>query len=834
MLVSKQWLEEFIDIPASVPARDIASRLTLSTVEVERVSGDAPGLAHIVVGKITAIEKHPNADRLRVCRVDVGGGEPLQIVCGGSNLRQDMMVAVALPGASVRWHGEGDPVTLAKTTIRDVESFGMICASDEIGLGDRFPKKEEKEILDVTGSHAALTAGQPLAEALGGKDAVFEIDNKSMTHRPDLWGHYGMAREVAALFGWPLRPYKTKKIWPGKRSMAPGAGAMKHGTLDISVEDASLCPRYMAALVSNVRVAPSPAWMRERLLRVGVRPVNNVVDVTNYVMMETGQPMHAFDATRLHPKSEIRNQKSTTIVVRNARAGEKLVTLDGKERLLSKGMLVIADDEKAIAIAGVMGGARRAVTERTTAIIFESANFSASSVRKTSVALGLRSESSARFEKGLDLGMPPVALARAVELLCQLCPDAVVLSVAEQSSYTRHDRAIVLPHGYVKKKLGVEIADAEAMALLARLGCAVKKKRDGMSVVPPEWRSAKDMSIPEDLVEEIARLYGYDRIAPALPSLPLRPPEPHRLRVLEHAARDVLAYRSRATESYNYSFVSPEWLGFLGLPLSVCLELENPVAGDRPLLRRDLFPGLVENVEKNLHRFESVRIFEIGRTYHADAPGENAEAHGQARLPKEDIRLGIAVAEKGNDTPFFDAGDMVRTYFDAIGVSGYRFLPSDEGPYAHPGRTAAILFGKERVGWVGEIHPRVAERIGLLSRAAVVEISLNAILPHAGDARAYHPIRVYPSIVRDIAFTVAGGVSHASLELAIRRADPLVADISLFDVYSGKKLPAGQKSMAYRITLQAADRTLSGEEADAALAHVWQTLKDAYGAAARA
>src|SRR3989338_5643835 len=380
MLISFNWLKQHVTLPNSATPFEVAEKLKLSTVEVEGIKHQGKHLENIVVGKILSCEKHPNADKLKVCSVDVGK-EKVTIVCGGSNVADGMMVVVAKSGAKVKWHGEGDLVELKPTVIRGVESNGMICGADEVGLLELFPKKEEKEIVDLSGRK--LKAGEPLAAALSLSDVIFEIDNKSLSNRPDLWGHYGIAREVAALFGREVAAYAVPEIKEGKEVK-----------LSVKVEDEKLCPKYLAVAVSGIKIEESPAWLKERLAAVGLRPINNIVDITNFVMLDLGQPMHAFDAAQI-----VNTKSGQKIIVRHAGDGEEFTTLDGKKHKLDSNMLVIANAEKAVALAGVMGGLASGVNDNTTSIVFESANFDAASIRRTSTKLGLRTDSSARFEK---------------------------------------------------------------------------------------------------------------------------------------------------------------------------------------------------------------------------------------------------------------------------------------------------------------------------------------------------------------------------------------------------------------------------------------------------
>ena len=411
MLVSQNWIEQFTTIPNDITPEKLGEDLTLHVVEVEDVIDEAKFLDKIFVGRVASVQKHPNADKLNICTVEFGEAHPAQVVCGGSNVTEGMLCAFGALGAKVRWHGEGDLIELKKAKIRDAESYGMICASDEIGLGEMFPKGDEKGILDL--SDMNLEVGKPLAEALGLEDVVFDIDNKSMTHRPDLWGQYGMAREVAAMYGQALKKYEPPKI--GKKN-----GNWK---LEIDAQDKEACPRYMGLVVEGIEVGESPEWLKKRLMAVGVQSINNVVDVTNYVMLELGQPMHAFDASQI-----AKGKEQVAITVRKAEAGEQFVSLDDKEFVLTTEDLVIATDDRVIALAGVKGSNNSGVTDETTTIVLESANFDAVTVRRTSMRHGLRTDASTRFEKALDPHTAELAMRRAVELLKQVCPNATLSS----------------------------------------------------------------------------------------------------------------------------------------------------------------------------------------------------------------------------------------------------------------------------------------------------------------------------------------------------------------------------------------------------------------------
>jgi phenylalanyl-tRNA synthetase beta chain len=806
MLISKQWLQDHLDL-TNVTPEEIAKELTLKTVEVEGLVSGGELLDNVVFGKVTSIEKHPDADRLNVCQVDVGN-DTVQIVCGGSNVTAGMNVALGKIGAHVLWHGEGEPVELKKTKIRGVVSLGMICAAEEIGLGEMFPSKDEKGILDL--SHIDAKVGTPVKDLLGLNDIVFDIDNKSMTHRPDLWGHYGIARELSGMFGKKLAAYKPSKIKKG-RSLS----------LSVDVQDSVLCPRYMAVALENIKIAPSPQWMQQRLLAVGIRPINNIVDITNYVMLDVGQPMHAFDANKL---------ASAEIFVRTAEKNEKIETLDGQTHKLNTSDLVIADKEKAVAIAGVMGGSNSEVDDRTTSIIFESANFDATAVRKTSTRLALRSDSSSRFEKSLDPNVTELALKRAVELVKEIIPEAKTSSnVVDVSSFELNQGPIEVPLTFIISYIGAPMEKKAMVQILESLGFSIKVKKETLYVTVPTWRATKDVSTKEDVVEEIARMYGFDNIAPSLPTFSITPPQVDPVRKLERELVQQLAMAQRFTQVKNYSFISEQNIVNAGLATEKYLSLDNPIAKDRPYLRRHLIPNLLEAVEKNGNRYDEVRLFETGRVYRKEQDGEPAQPGKKDKLPGQSVMLGMAFTAKGDTNPFAVVSDALRAVAKVeIGTSEHK------GPsFVHPGRHAAVFADGHIIGGIAEIHPSVQQSFGIDNRIAIVEINLSMLATHVKDESGYSHLSQYPSITRDIAFVTGSTTEHASVVTEIQKIDELVTSVELFDVFEGKKLGEGKKSMAYHITFQSADRTLEATEVDAIMKKIESTLTKKFDAEVR-
>jgi phenylalanyl-tRNA synthetase beta chain len=807
MLISYNWLKQYVNLSDTVSPEEVATKLKATTVEVEGIKKQGELLDKVVVGKVISAIKHPNADKLKLCKVDVGN-EELQIVCGGSNVIDGMLVAVGKIGARVQWHGEGEPVELVLTKIRGEESYGMICAADEIGLGEMFAKKDEKEILDLSSFQKKNIIGLGVAEVLGVNDVILEIDNKSLSNRPDLWGHYGLAREVAVLFNRDLKKYEAPNIKPDKDFK-----------LNIEVEDSKLCPRYMAVAISGVEVGPSPKWLQERLLAVGSNPINNIVDITNYIMLDLGQPLHAFDADKV----------GNEIKIRLAKDEEKFVALDELEYTLDKNDLMITANGKSLAIAGVKGGLESGTYPNTTTVIFESANFNAVSVRKTSTKLGLRTDSAVRFEKSLDPNMCEVALKKAVAMTLELCPKAKVASkVADEKDFSLTLGQIEIANDIFTKKLGVEIEQKEILNILTRLGFEVKKKKDSLLVKIPTWRATKDIAIAEDIVEEVVRFYGYENIVSSLPTFSITPPPLNTLRQLERKVSETLVYTLGYNEVYNYSFVSDIQVAKMGDDLSRYLELDNPLSKERPFLRRNLLPNLLENVKNNIENYPEVQIFEIGKVFSTKQSGLRADSNGDSLLPAQDIWLAAVYAAKKEETPFWSARRALENIFVALKVD-FQILNHDiVQPWEHPSRLALIGSGGQAVGVLCEINPQVSGNLGIEQRVSTLQLNLSLldeIISKQKEKISYELASVYPSMTRDLALLVKKEATHEQITKLLKKSSNILKTVELFDVYEGKNIGDGYKSMAYRLTYVHSDRTLTAEEIDNAIKKAHDILK---------
>lgn len=806
MLISQKWLSEFVSLPEGVTAEDVAKKLTQSVVEVEGVVDQAAAFEHMVLGLIVSVRPHPNADRLKLCDVDLGK-ERAQIVCGGANVAEGMKVAVALVGARVRWHGEGDLIELVPTTIRGEKSDGMICAGVEIGMGK--PTDGEKDIMDL--SDVDFPAGTPLAVVFGMDDAVLEIEHKSMTNRPDLFGHYGLAREIGALYEVPLVAYPHKKIKAGTEK------------LEVSVKEPSLCARYMGVLVEGVEIKDSPEWMQKRLRACGINPINNVVDITNYVLLELGQPMHAFDA----------DVAGSSIFVRLAKEGETLLALDGKTYPLQSNQLVIANKEHSLAIAGVMGGEMSAVHQETTRIIFESANFASTSIRKTSQTLGLRSESSARFEKAIDPEWCELAIARAVTLLQETCPKASAVSeVADAYSRKPEPVVISLEAKFVNDRLGTQIEPAVMKDLLTRLGCEVKGRAGTFEVHVPSWRATKDISMPEDLVEEIARFVGYDQIESIAPSFSIVPPVMDPVRALRRSMARVMTQGFGSTEICSYAFASADTLSKLGFHPEAHLKLANPLSEERPYLVQSLLPNVLECVRKNQRVQDAVNVFETNRVFLTQMSGE-ATGEGASRLPLQPTFFAAAFSQKGNMEPFWMAKQALLALMHECRVSVRLEQTEVVPPWLHASRTAMVWVKGVCIGIIAEVDPVRADVFGLDQRVAVCELDLDLLAECTREEKKYEPLPAFPSATRDLALILSERTSFAALEEKIRTLQTCVVGVDLFDLYRGKGIEEGKKSVGVRVEFRAADRTLESKEVDVWMDQIRKMLESEFGATIR-
>nr|MBD3359291.1 phenylalanine--tRNA ligase subunit beta [Candidatus Buchananbacteria bacterium] len=779
MYISRNWLKDFVKIPDALSAQELGLKLTMAMAEVEGFIDQKESLQGVVVGEILEIKKHPNADKLKLTVVDIDD-KKLNIVCGAPNIAKGQKVPVALVGTTL---ANGLKITKAK--VRGEVSEGMLCAEDELGLGS-----DHSGILILD---KKLVPGTSLAKALDLSDIIYEIDNKSLTHRPDLWSHYGVAREVAAILGEKLTDYKVKNFKDGREK------------LEIKINDFQLCPRYMGVVLEGIQIEESPDWLKRRVEAVGMRSINNIVDITNYVMLEIGQPLHAFDYDRL---------AGQRIIVRTAEPGEKIKTLDDETRKLDQEMMVIADAKQPVAIAGVMGGANTEIDNKTQKIIIESANFNHVSIRKTSAKLGLRTEASIRFEKSLDPNISELGIKKAMELILQVCPQAKLVSrIEDVKKFKLAQGPIELSFDFINKKIGQEIEPKKVIDILSSLGFTVKKKKNGIEVTVPTWRATKDVAIPEDLVEEIARIYGYDNLEVKMPQAAMERPEVNKESELERKIKNILAYGFDMTEVYNYSFNSVAQISKLGLKINQYIKVSNPLSKETELLRRDLVPNLLDNMVLNNRFYDDISLFEIGSTYLKEIKAFKVSDKQEKYLPLQDKWLGGVLQEKNNDQPFYIAKNIVAALLNRLHFD-YKLIKNNQLPiFAKKSSAIKIMINDQELGYISELADNLYEKLDLDSKLAFFEINLTKLAKFYSDEIKYKQIPKFPSIDLDISMIIDKNILWEEVQDIVKQTDnELIRQVTFFDVYEGKGIPTGKKSIAFRIEYRSDNKTLTMQE----------------------
>lgn len=793
MNVSYKWLNEYIDLNGYT-GEALAELMTSGGIEIDVVESRNKGVSGVVVGRVLTREKHPDADKLSVCTVDVGGSEPLQIVCGAKNVAAGQLVPVATVGAKL----PGD-FAIKRAKLRGVESQGMICSAKEIGLNEKLLPKEQQEGILVLPE--GLEAGQSILDVLAIDDEVLELD--LTPNRSDCLSMLGVAYEVGALTG------REVKL-PDNRVADAAESASKH--LSVKIEATEQCSHYAARYIKDVVIGPSPQWMQNRLMAAGIRPISNVVDITNFVMLEYGQPLHAFDADKVN---------NGRIVVRLAREGEVIVTLDDQERKLDPHTLVITDGEKPIALAGVMGGANSEVTESTVNIVLESARFAGGTVRKTSRQIGLRSESSIRFEKGVDPSRVVPALDRAAALIAKYAQGLVLDGVVQEIASEPEEAEVFISLDKINRYLGTELSKLEVQTLLGRLQFSFELSLDGVfKVIVPSRRG--DITRDVDLIEEVARLYGYDNI----PTTPIEGAATPGALTKAQAIRRELRRRltdAGLNEVISYSFTHPDRTKlFSALNGNVePIRLSLPMSEDRSVLRTSLLPQLLETATYNRNRkIEDLSLFEIGSVFHTD----EAEL---TRLPQEKHRLAVLLTgsrtvagaqwnRKSAPVDFYDAKGVLETVFEVLGVSGLISYAAAQPQDMHPGRTAAIVLqterGPETIGYVGQVHPALQLEHDLQD-VYVLELELAPLYDAANFDIDYKALPRYPAMQRDIAVVLNRDIEAGKLIDAVREtAGELLESVNVFDIYTGEKLGAEKKSVALSLVYRHEARTLTDEE----------------------
>lgn len=806
MLISLNWIREYVDLPENLTMDELAHDLTMRTVEVEGTEDPAEGMEMIVAGKIIEVKPHPNADKLRLVLTDIGESQPVQIVCGGTNLTPGQTVVVALPGSEVRWHGEGEPVKIKKSKLRGESSYGMICGASEVGrLEELFPAEDEGQIVDL--SRFDPVPGTAVAEVLGISDIILEIDNKSMTNRPDLWGHYGMARELAAIYRVPLKPLPPFNV-PEDLPSYP-----------VSIEDPSRCLRYTAAHFKNIKVEPSPWDLQLKLWKVGMRPINNIVDLTNYVMLTTGNPTHGFDKS--HVKEEI--------IVRNAKPFEKLELLDKTVLSLHEDDLLISDVKDPIGLAGVMGGKNDSILPETEEVILEVAVFEPRGIRRTAQRHHLRTEASIRYEKGIDTQRSDAAMGLFQETLKRVLPEAELVAYHDENPVPTEEPVIDVAREFLSKRIGQPLTFQEIAATLRPLGFTLTDREDTILVQVPSWRATGDISLPDDILEEVARMIGYENFEFAAPSIQLEGPVNQRKPAMERAVREYLAFRGGFQEIFTYPWIDEVYIKAAGHDMDSMLTLAQPPSPETAHIRSSLIPGLLEAAEKNTRYFEDFKVFEVTEVF--EPSKSMSPSIPEEVLPLQKKHLALALAGDKPEILFREAKGVLEVMPRIIMTDPIGFTQTEKPAWADRKAWLNVTSGDRVIGSLGLVSLKTMTEAGIKHVSLVLaELDLDELNPFPSRTNSYTPLPQFPLVEQDLSMLLDETVTWKDIENAIKNE---VKDLSFIEEYRGSQIPDGKKSLTLRLWIGAPDRTLNHEDITGKMNGIISTLRDQTGAEIR-
>ena len=797
MDLSMKWLNDFVDV-SDKSIKDFCYDMTMSGSKVEGYTPEGKDITNVVVGKVLSVVPHENSDHLVVCQVDVGT-EQLQIVTGAQNVNAGDYVPVALNNSTVLH--DGKPVKIKNGKLRGVESNGMLCSLDELGLTTHdFPYAIEDGIF-ILGDDCDKTLGKDIKEAIGFNDTTVEFEITS--NRPDCLSVLGLAREAAATYG-------IKRTV--KEPSYKGIDGNIEDELSVEIKNPKLCSRYIAGIVKNVKIEPSPRWMRERLRASGVRPINNFVDITNYVMLEYGQPMHAFD---------LRYVSGNSIIIRNAKQGEKIVTLDGEERTLSEEMLVIADKDKPVAVAGVMGGEYSGIMDDTTTVVFESACFDGASVRRTAKKLGMRSDASSRFEKGLSPQNCYPAIMRAFELVEQLGAGEVYNTIIDRDCSEVRENPVEFDPKWINSFLGTNIPESDMIEYLKRLDFEVK---DGKCYAP---FVRIDIECKADVAEEVARIYGYNNIPSTIIKGVAEARRTPEQRFIKNVQLSMVSLGLNEIETY--SFISPKYFDKISLDKNSSLRdavtITNPLGEDTSVMRTTIIPSMCDTLARNYnYRNMKASLFELGNEYIKTEDG---------KLPNEPVRLCIGMYDADRNVDFYTLKGIVEELLNTLSITDYDVelgsadCAFDEYTAFHPGRVAVIKKNNVEFGILGELHPAVQENYDIGTRTYIAKLNIPEMMSLADAEKTYKPLPKFPATTRDLSLVCDDKTPVALLEKSIKSAvGKTLEKVTLFDVYKGEQIEKGKKSVSYSISMRSHEGTLTDEQADAAMKRVLKSLKE--------
>ena len=805
MKVSLNLIREYVDLPQNLTDEQIAYDMTLRTVEVEKVENTALKFHDIVVGKILEVKKHPNADKLRICMVDVGEAEPIQIVCGGSNLYEGEYVVVSKPGAEVVWHGEGEPVKVSKTKMRGEISCGMICASSEVYLSDFFQKEGETEIIDLKGFDCK--PGDNVANLFGMNDTVLEIDNKSLSNRPDLWGHYGIARELSAIYDVPLKElpkYELDKNLP---------------EYNVQIKDTEKCNRYVAVEIDGINEKQSPIWMQSLLSKTGQRPINAIVDITNYVMMAVGEPLHAFD------KTHVSGEK---IIVRNAKENEELLLLDNNSIKLTTDDLVICDESDAMALAGIRGGKKDSILPDTKGIVLEIANFSADTIRKTGKRFAEKTESSMRYEKGMDTQRVDDGLNLALELIKKIFPESKIIKYTDVYPNKTQNNKIKISEKFLDTRLGKKIPKEKIEQILTSLGYKISYNNGEYEVIVPTWRSTGDVTIKDDVMGDIARILSFN----SFEAKPITITFEHSIRqndvLLERRIKEYLAERCGFYEIYTYPWIEEKYIQVAGVDMNKSLKLATPPAPDLAYLRSSLIPGMIEAISKNLRYYDEFRLFDYEEVYEK---GDYRPSSEDEILPIQKNYLTGSIVGKNAKEIFFEAKGVIENMSRYCHMEDIKLEKIEKPYWADINAYLNITKDNEIIGTFGLLSVKAMSDSKIKrTNVALFEINADKFVPYASRTNKYERLPELPLVEKDLSILVNEEVTWKEIEESIKSK---VKEVEFVDEYRGNQIPEGKKSITLKVKVLNEGTTMTSEQINEKMNSILKILDKKCGAKLR-
>ncbi len=805
MKVSLNWIKKYIDLPKDLTPKQIAYDLTLRTVEVEDVLDTSEKYRDIVVGKILEVKNHPNADELRICITDIGEDHPVQIVCGGSNLYKGEYVVVSKPGAKVVWHGEGEPVTIGKSKIRGEESYGMICSACEVYLDYFFPAKDSSEIVDL--KDVDCKPGQNIADIVFMNDTVFEIDNKSLTNRPDLWGHYGIARELSAIYDVPLKELPKIDIDPNLPEYK------------IEIKEPTKCQRYVGIEIENVYVKESPLWMKALIINGGMRPISAIVDITNYVMLAVGQPLHAFDRTHVEGEK---------IIVRNARKGEKLLLLDNATLNFTEDDLVISDVNNAIGLAGIRGGKKDSILPDTKGIVLEVANFTAGTIRKTGKRFDEKTDASIRYEKNMDTERVDLGVSMSLQLIKELFKESKVVAYGDNYPVKTKRSVIDVPQEFLDIRLGKVLTRETIEKVLKLLGYDVEYKNNIYHVIAPVWRSTGDVSIKDDVMGDIARLLGYQSFEPK----PLTIKFDHAVRqndvLLERRLREYLAFRCGFNEIYTYPWIDIKYINAAKIDTTNSVRLATPPSPTLATLRSSLVPGMLEAVSKNLRYFDNFKMFEIAQVFEK---GEYHESTLEETLPIHKKYLTGCIVGKDAKKIFYELKGVIESMASYCHMEELSFVKKEKPSWADSDVYLNVVCKNEIIGSFGlvSVFTMMESKIKR-TNVAVFELNSDKFIPYASRTNNFEALPQFPLVAKDLSILVDNDVTFEEISKAIKSK---VKYLEFIEEYKGDQIPDGKKSIMLHIKIGNDDSTMNSEQINDSMNNIIKILNDKCGAELR-